>query len=91
MKLTEEQIEAGRSAKGGWTRAQLAKWGVPWPPPKGWRWALTHGRDPLQVHRENQPITQNQDPAHYRMKTSAQDFPNLPFARFYFRKPFARS
>ena len=34
------EIEAARSAAGGWTRAQLAQWGVPWPPPKGWRRVL---------------------------------------------------
>jgi len=22
---------------GGWTRKTLAQWGVPWPPPKGWK------------------------------------------------------
>ena len=41
MRLTEAEIEAGRSPRGGWTRAQLAEWGVPWPPPKGWRRRLT--------------------------------------------------
>lgn len=35
--VTKAEIEAGKSAAGGWTRAQLAKWGVPWPPPKGWK------------------------------------------------------
>jgi hypothetical protein len=40
MKLTAAEIEAGKSARGGWTRAQLAQWGVPWPPPKGWKRAL---------------------------------------------------
>lgn len=25
---------------GAWTAFQLAKWGVPWPPPKGWRLEL---------------------------------------------------
>jgi DNA helicase-2/ATP-dependent DNA helicase PcrA len=34
---TAEEIEAGRSPTGGFKRAQLATWGVPWPPPKGWR------------------------------------------------------
>ena len=34
---TEEEIEAGRTAKGGFSREQLEKWGVPWPPPKGWK------------------------------------------------------
>lgn len=37
MKLTAEEIEAGKSPKGGFTRDQLEKWGVPWPPPKGWK------------------------------------------------------
>jgi len=34
---TPEQIEAARTPKGGWTKAQLAEWGVAWPPRKGWR------------------------------------------------------
>lgn len=38
--LTEDDIEAGRTATGGFSRAQLAVWGVPWPPPKGWKQAL---------------------------------------------------
>jgi hypothetical protein len=39
--LTEADIEAGKSQRGGFTREQLAAWGVPWPPPKGWRATLT--------------------------------------------------
>lgn len=35
--LTAEAIDAARTPAGGWTKAQLAQWGVPWPPPKGWR------------------------------------------------------
>lgn len=31
------EIEAGKTARGGWSRKQLAEWGVPWPPPKGWK------------------------------------------------------
>ena len=31
-KLTKEYIESKRH-----TKAQLAKWGVSWPPPKGWK------------------------------------------------------
>lgn len=34
--ITAETIFAARTEKGGWTKAQLAKWGVPWPPRKGW-------------------------------------------------------
>jgi len=36
-KLTAEEIEAAKSPKGGWTRKTLESWGVPWPPPKGWK------------------------------------------------------
>jgi hypothetical protein len=38
------EIDAARTKAGGWTKEQLAKWGVPWPPPKGWRKALIAGR-----------------------------------------------
>ncbi len=37
MRFTKEQIEAGKTAKGGFSREQLALWGVKWPPKKGWR------------------------------------------------------
>lgn len=37
MKFTREQIEAAKTENGGWTRKQLAEWGVSWPPRKGWR------------------------------------------------------
>lgn len=30
-------IEAGKSAKGGYTRKQLKAWGIAWPPAKGWK------------------------------------------------------
>lgn len=35
--ITAEQIEAAKTSSGGWTRETLAAWGVPWPPPKGWK------------------------------------------------------
>jgi hypothetical protein len=44
-RLTPAEIEAGRSPAGGFTRAQLAAWGVPWPPPAGWLHALLHSED----------------------------------------------
>lgn len=40
IRPTPDEIEAARSPFGGWTAATLASWGVPWPPPKGWRRAL---------------------------------------------------
>lgn len=46
MKLTPEEIDAGKTAKGGWDRATLAAWGIGWPPPKGWRQMLIDG-DPI--------------------------------------------
>lgn len=34
------EVTKARTRRGGWTRAQLAEWGVPWPPPRGWRQSL---------------------------------------------------
>ena len=44
MRLTDAQVEAAKSPRGGFTRKTLATWGVPWPPPKGWRKALIEGQ-----------------------------------------------
>jgi hypothetical protein len=84
MRLTEQQIEAGRSPNGGWTRQQLAKWGIAWPPPKGWRKALTSGHSTAS-HRTIEQIINR-----LKSKQSAADWPNIPFARFYSRKPFTK-
>lgn len=35
--VTKEMIEAGKSLRGGWSKAQLAMLGVPWPPSSGWK------------------------------------------------------
>lgn len=35
--ITQAEIEAAKTPKGGWKRETLAAWGVPWPPPGGWR------------------------------------------------------
>ncbi len=43
MRLTEEEIISKMTEAGGFTKAQLAKWGVPWPPPKGWKQRLLEG------------------------------------------------
>lgn len=41
MKLpSPQEIEEAKSERGGWSRDQLAEWGVAWPPPKGWRKSL---------------------------------------------------
>ena len=44
-RLSREEVEAGRSPAGGFTRAQLAARTVPWPPPAGWLQALLRGED----------------------------------------------
>lgn len=46
IKLTREEIEAGRSPAGGFTKRKLATWGVPYPPPSGWMEMLMAG-DPV--------------------------------------------
>ena len=39
--ISNAEIERSRSPKGGWSRKTLEAWGVPWPPPKGWRKTIT--------------------------------------------------
>src|ERR1035437_2850464 len=36
-------IGQAKTERGGWTRETLAKWGVAWPPPRGWKRALLSG------------------------------------------------
>jgi very-short-patch-repair endonuclease len=45
---TPADIAAAQTPAGGWTRESLAQWGVPWPPPAGWRKKLTGTSHPLQ-------------------------------------------
>jgi hypothetical protein len=49
-----EEVEAGRTAEGGWTRETLRRWGVPWPPPAGWRKRLAdeHARAEEGIDRD---------------------------------------
>ena len=42
-RMTEDEIEALKSPKGGFTRKALESVGVPWPPPTGWKQALLKG------------------------------------------------
>jgi hypothetical protein len=42
--ISADEIEEHRTQKGGWNRVVLAEWGVPWPPPAGWKHTLlAHG------------------------------------------------
>lgn len=38
--ITNAEIEAAKTAKGGFNRKALREWGVPWPAPRGWRRCL---------------------------------------------------
>ena len=53
--MSPEEIEAGKSARGQWTAKTLASWGVPWPPPKGWKRMLIEAGpgNPLPQQEEN--------------------------------------
>lgn len=55
MHITPEEIEAGRTGRGGWKRETLAKWGVPWPPPRGWRKRLLAGLSPVSSEDSPRP------------------------------------
>jgi hypothetical protein len=35
-----DEIEAAKTPAGGFTKAQLAAWGVSWPPKSGWKYVL---------------------------------------------------
>lgn len=63
MKVSAEEIEAKKTPKGGWTRAQLAEWGVSWPPPYKWRQALIAGLEPdtFLKRKLEQPIFNNEE------------------------------
>jgi hypothetical protein len=52
--VSNADIEAAKTAAGGWKRKTLEDWGVPWPPPKGWRQKL------LDNHaKQSQPLIEN--------------------------------
>ena len=55
-----EEILAKRTPRGSWTRAQLAEWGISWPPPKGWMQKLTgnpNAKAPAQSMRDTSEYT----------------------------------
>jgi len=32
-----EEIYAKQTSRGGWLKEDLQRWGIAWPPPKGWK------------------------------------------------------
>lgn len=55
-----EEVEAARTPGGGWTREQLAEWGVSWPPPAGWKKRLA---EQWQNQRHSAPDGCSADPS----------------------------
>lgn len=53
IKITDNEIDSFKTTAGGWTRSTLAQWGVPWPPPKGWRKTILQTGIPYN-HLSNQ-------------------------------------
>ncbi len=61
--ITASEIENRKTPAGGFKRVTLAQWGVPWPPPKGWKSTIiqfgipyrhkknTHWRKDVSAHR----------------------------------------
>lgn len=45
---TADEIDEARTANGGWTKDQLAEWGVSWPPPPGWKARLVEESKDLE-------------------------------------------
>jgi hypothetical protein len=60
--ITEEEIEKARTPRGGWTRLTLQAWGVPWPPPHGWRRHIVKFGIPYSNAPDAPPATNPKDP-----------------------------
>ncbi len=47
-RIPRAEIEACRGPNGGYrfTKKRLTAWGIPWPPPPGWRQAIQRGYNP---------------------------------------------
>jgi hypothetical protein len=61
--ISEEEIEEQRTHKGGWNRVALAQWGVPWPPPAGWKHTLLAHGIPYQPALNTTTKRQKSEPA----------------------------
>jgi hypothetical protein len=79
MYVSDDEIWAKRTEKakragiGAWSAKQLAAWGVPWPPPKGWRRKLNGG---VYGARENEPVVTR---ARARLDREPDDDDDPPF------------
>jgi hypothetical protein len=79
LKLSREEVESKKSARGGFTRKQLAAWGVPWPPPKGWRRQLEGARAPhdMKSKRLDMPAWNYSNPEFFEAEKARLDMKSL--------------
>lgn len=61
-KISEDEILAARSPKGAWTKKTLAEWGVPWPPPGGWKACIIANGIPYQHDLNEAPAKKPEVP-----------------------------
>jgi hypothetical protein len=71
---TAQEIEAAKTPQGGWTQEQLAQWGVPWPPPKGWKAAL------LKAHADR--VLRNDMRRRFGQKAGDRAYFQIKFERY---------
>jgi len=82
--FTEAEVEAAKTAKGGFSEVSLRKLGVPWPPPKGWRAAITRRPQAAFVQRPTANVQRiGDDP---RKRTPAQWIALNPIFKYAFTK-----
>ena len=74
LRLTPDQIEAGRSPAGGFTKATLAAWGIGWPPPTGWKERLTAG-EAFEAYVP-EPVTEAEEAWSRALCVAADDEPD---------------
>jgi hypothetical protein len=72
--FSAEEVESFMTKRGGFSKAGLASLGVPWPPPKGWRKAIT---------RRGTKVTNPQPKA--KRANTAEAWPEFAFAKFWFK------
>ena len=53
---SKEEIEQAKTPNGGYSRIQLQKWGVDWPPPKGWKQTLIKQYEQWQLEQARKKI-----------------------------------
>ena len=49
-------IESCKTPKGGWTKGTLTQWGVPWPPPRGWKRTIVEHDFPYDHSKNTEAV-----------------------------------